>query len=152
VILVWGHKFIFSVNSEEVKIMSRFCLMLISFVILLVCFSFSAQIACGQECGVSVAFHPSHPDTVRIQDKWLAWDKVEHLGVSALFSGTLYSVFHDFYNNDRKSSLYLSSSLTFSLGLGKEFYDRRTPRNKFSYKDLVADVLGIGIGLLIATR
>jgi uncharacterized protein YfiM (DUF2279 family) len=131
---------------------SRTCLLLFSFIFLLVCFSFSVQLACGQDCGVSVAFHPSQPDTIRIQDKWIAWDKVEHLGVSALFSGTLYSVFHNFYDNDRKASIYLSSSLTFGLGLGKEFYDRRTPRNKFSYKDMVADVLGIGIGLLIATR
>ena len=132
--------------------MSRLCLPLFGFVFLLVCFSFSAQLACGQDCGVTVAFHPPKADTVKIQDKWLAWDKVEHLGISALFSGTLYSVFHDFYDNDWKSSIYLSSSLTFSLGLGKEFYDRRTPHNKFSYKDLVADVLGIGIGLLIVTR
>lgn len=132
--------------------MSRFCILLFGFVILLVCFSFPPQLVYGQECGVSVAFHPSKADTIKIQDKWLAWDKVEHLGISALFSGTLYSVFHDFYENDRKSSIYISSSLTFSLGLGKEFYDRRNPRNKFSYKDLAADVLGIGIGLLIATR
>jgi uncharacterized protein YfiM (DUF2279 family) len=152
VILVWGHKFILSVKSEVVKVMSRFCFPLFGFVFLLVCFSFLAQLAYGQECGLSVAFHPSHPDTSGIQDKWLAWDKVEHLGVSALFSGTLYSVFHDFYDNDRKSSLYLSSSLTFSLGLGKEFYDRRIPHNKFSYKDLVADIVGIGLGLWVATR
>ena len=139
-------------NSDEVKFVSRTCLLIFSFVFLLVCFSVSVQLAYGQDCGVSVAFHPSQPDTSRIQDNWLAWDKAEHLGVSALFSGTLYSVFHNFYDNDRKASIYLSSSLTFSLGLGKEFYDRRNPRNRFSYKDLVADVLGIGIGLLIATR
>jgi uncharacterized protein YfiM (DUF2279 family) len=36
--------------------------------------------------------------------------------------------------------------------LGKEVYDERRPNGKFSYKDLVADVLGIGVGLWIATR
>ncbi len=132
--------------------MSRVAFLFLGFILPLICFSLLTELCWSQDCGVSVAFHPSQPDTTKIQDKWLAWDKAEHLGVSALFSGTLYSVFHDFYNNDRKSSIYLSSSLTFSLGLGKEFYDRRTPRNKFSYKDLVADILGIGIGLLIATR
>jgi uncharacterized protein YfiM (DUF2279 family) len=106
----------------------------------------------GQECGVTVALHPGHKDTLNLPDKWIAWDKLEHLGISAFFSATLYNVSHDFYYNDRKSSLYLSSGLTFSLGLGKEFYDRDIRKTRFSYKDLTADILGIGLGLWIATR
>ncbi len=106
----------------------------------------------GQECEVTVAFHPSKKDTLNLLDKWIAWDKLEHLGISVFFSATLYNVSHDFYYNDRRSSLCLSSGLTFSLGLGKEFYDRKVRRTKFSYKDLTADVLGIGLGLWIATR
>lgn len=105
-----------------------------------------------QGCEVTVAFHPVKKDTLNIPDKWIAWDKLEHLGVSAFFSATLYNVSHDFYYNDRESSLYLSSGLTFSLGLGKEFYDRGSRKSKFSYKDLVTDLLGIGLGLWIATR
>jgi uncharacterized protein YfiM (DUF2279 family) len=106
----------------------------------------------GQECGVTVVLHPVKNDTLHLPDKWIAWDKLEHLGISAFFSATLYNVSHDFYYNDRKSSIYLSSGLTFTLGLGKEFYDRDIRQTKFSYKDLTADILGIGLGLLIATR
>jgi uncharacterized protein YfiM (DUF2279 family) len=121
--------------------------------LLVLTFLLYPQISCsGQECGVTVAFHPVKQDTLNLQDKWIAWDKVEHLGISAFFSATIYNVSHDFYYNDRKSSLYLSSGLTFSLGLGKEFYDRDIRKTKFSYKDLIADVLGIGLGLWIATR
>lgn len=105
-----------------------------------------------QSCDVSFAIHPPHSDTLKTPDKWVAWDKVEHLGASAFFSGVFYSMFHEFYYNRQESSIYFSATLTLGLGFGKEFYDKRTPRGRFSYKDLVADVLGIGLGLWIATR
>jgi uncharacterized protein YfiM (DUF2279 family) len=92
------------------------------------------------------------PDTLKISDRWLAWDKVEHLGISAYLSIVSYKIYHDFYHNRKEPSLYFSSGLSFSLGLGKEVYDEKKPDGKFSYKDLVADILGIGLGLWIATR
>jgi uncharacterized protein YfiM (DUF2279 family) len=91
-------------------------------------------------------------DTLKTCDRWLAWDKVEHVGISAYLSIASYKIYHDFYHNRKKSSLYFSSGLTFSLGLGKEVYDEKNPNGKFSYKDLLADILGIGLGLWIATR
>jgi len=91
-------------------------------------------------------------DTLKICDRWLAWDKVEHFGISAFLSATSYEIFRDFYHNNQESSLYFSSALTFSLGVGKEIYDEKRPNGRFSYKDLVADILGIGLGLWIATR
>ena len=91
-------------------------------------------------------------DTSETRDSWLAWDKVEHFGVSAYLSAISYKIYHDFYHNRKKSSLYFSSGLTIGLDLGKEIYDKKRPTGKFSYKDLVADVLGIGLGLWIATR
>ena len=101
---------------------------------------------------VSLSNRVSRSDTSKTSDRWLAWDKVEHFGVSAYLSVVSYKIYHDFYHNHKESSLYFSFSLTFSLGLGKEVYDERRPNGKFSYKDLVADVLGIGVGLWIATR
>lgn len=106
----------------------------------------------GQSCEVSIVLHPAQGDTLKIPDKWIAWDKVKHVGVSAFFSGISFSIFRDFYNNKQESSIYFSSALTFSLGLGKEFYDLKTRQGRFSYKDLAADILGIGLGLLIAAR
>jgi len=91
-------------------------------------------------------------DTLKISDKWLAKDKLEHLGVSAFLSGVSYSVFHEFYRNDRGSSVGFSVSLSLGAGLGKEFLDLKTPPGRFSFKDLAADLVGIGLGLLIATR
>ncbi len=91
-------------------------------------------------------------DTSEIRDRWLAWDKLEHFGVSAYLSAISYNIYHDFYHNRTESSLYFSGGLTFGLGLGKEIYDEKRPNGKFSYKDLVADILGIGLGLWVATR
>ncbi len=91
-------------------------------------------------------------DSLKISDRWLGPDKFAHFGVSAYLSALSYEIYHDFYSNGEKSSLYFSCGLTFSLGLGKEIDDQRKPDGKFSYKDLVADVLGIAAGLWIATR
>jgi uncharacterized protein YfiM (DUF2279 family) len=107
---------------------------------------------CDSTQEISLFDNPSQSDTLKISDKWFARDKVEHLGVSAFLSGVSYSVFRDFYHNRKESSIYFSTILAFSAGLGKEFYDKKTPKGKFSYKDLVVDILGIGLGLLIATR
>lgn len=103
-------------------------------------------------CDIAISLHSPPSDTMRLSDRWLARDKLEHVAVSAFLSGVSYSIFRDFCYNKQKSSAYFSASLTFGLGLGKEFCDRRAPRGKFSYRDLVADILGIGLGLLIATR
>jgi uncharacterized protein YfiM (DUF2279 family) len=94
----------------------------------------------------------SQSDTLRIADKWFARDKAEHLVVSTFLSGVSYSVFRDFYYNKEETSAYFSAILTFSVGLGKELHDMKAPRGRFSYKDIVADVLGIALGILIATR
>jgi putative lipoprotein len=105
-----------------------------------------------RESQISFLNENGESDTLKISDRWLAWDKVEHFGVSAYLSAISYKIYHDFYHNHKESSLYFSFSLTFSLGLGKEVYDQRRPNGKFSYKDLVADILGVGFGLWIATR
>lgn len=114
---------------------------------------FLHQISHGEsESEISLLNENEESDTLKIYDKWLAWDKVEHFGVSTYLSAISYKIYHDFYHNHKESSLYFSGGLTFSLGLGKEVYDEKRPNGKFSYKDLIADILGIGVGLWIATR
>jgi uncharacterized protein YfiM (DUF2279 family) len=85
-------------------------------------------------------------------DKWWGKDKAKHLLVSAFLAGTCYRIYHNQLHNKKEHSLYFSTGLTLSLGLGKEIYDQTRPQKKFSYKDLIYDILGIGVGLLIVTR
>ncbi len=91
-------------------------------------------------------------DTLRAPDTWFAHDKLEHLIVSAFLSGTCCSILRDFYNNSQESSVYFSASFTLGVGLGKELHDLHAPTGRFSYKDLIADIVGIGLGLFVATR
>jgi uncharacterized protein YfiM (DUF2279 family) len=85
-------------------------------------------------------------------DKWWGKDKAKHFLVSAFLAGACYKIYHNQWHNKKEHSLYFSTGFTLSLGLGKEIYDDTRSQNKFSYKDLIYDLLGIGVGLLIVTR
>jgi len=88
----------------------------------------------------------------KVEDKWLGWDKAGHFLISGFLAGSSYSIYHQSFNNDKKSSIYFASVFTLSLGAGKEISDMKKPKDRFSYKDLVFDVLGISAGLFIASR
>lgn len=84
---------------------------------------------------------PFDPQT---EDRWIAFDKVQHLTFSFLWTlGTQYIV----VNKGRISeqhALPLSISSSAVAGVSKEVYDLRIgPTQYFSTKDLVADALGI---------
>jgi uncharacterized protein YfiM (DUF2279 family) len=85
------------------------------------------------------------------EDKWLSWDKFGHFFISGFLSGSSYSIYHKSFNNDKESSLYFAGTFALSLGIGKEITDMKKPQNKFSYKDLIFDLMGISLGLIIAS-
>lgn len=84
------------------------------------------------------------------EDNWIGWDKFGHFFVSGFLTGASYSIYHKNFNNDKESSVCFAGILTLGAGVGKEVSDSRKPRNIFSYKDLIFDILGISAGLLIA--
>ena len=108
----------------------------------------------------SLAGISSEPDSIGITeqgkikglDKWWGMDKAKHFVLSAFLAAASYKIYRDEFHNKKEHSLYFSTGFTLSLGLGKEIYDETRPQKKFSYKDLVCDLLGIGVGLLIVTR
>lgn len=71
-------------------------------------------------------------------DKWLSKDKFKHFFVSYI----IYSVSRELTNKEN------SAIITFSIGISKEIYDGFR-KEKFSYKDLICDLLGISFGLII---
>jgi uncharacterized protein YfiM (DUF2279 family) len=87
-----------------------------------------------------------------VNDKWLSFDKFQHFFLSTHLTVLSYEIYHRSYNNTRESSRYFSSGLVLTLGIGKETWDSRKPKGKFSYKDLIADGLGIILGLSIANN
>lgn len=86
----------------------------------------------------------TRPFDPQSEDRWLAFDKVQHLTFSFLWTlGTQYVV----VNKGRISehnALPLSISSSAAAGVSKELYDLRIgPSRYFSTKDLIADAVGI---------
>ncbi len=89
------------------------------------------------------------PFKVTLSDSWFGQDKVHHFLTSALLSGVGYYVLRDEQRFGIRTAQ--SGSLIFSLsfGLAKEVRDGFKPQNAFSVKDLVADVCGALLGMVI---
>lgn len=86
---------------------------------------------------------------VVIHDQWLARDKALHFGVSLISVLAIKTLADNSLNFERDAATFAGAGITFSLGFGKEVWDGQKPNNHFSYKDLVADVAGILVGVLI---
>lgn len=85
----------------------------------------------------------------RHEDHWLGMDKFLHVAASASITGLSYHVYHCQYNNAVDRSIYFSFSLAGVSGIGKELYDAKVRRTYWSWKDIVADGVGIGLGYLL---
>ena len=80
----------------------------------------------------------------RGSDPWLAFDKVQHLTFSFLWTlGSQYALVNK-VDVSEGGALPVSIASSAAVGLAKEYYDwRRGPRRVFSRRDLVADADGI---------
>ena len=83
------------------------------------------------------------------QDGWWGRDKRLHLVVSAGMVGVGFHLLHDRWHCAADESRILAVSLTGLAGVIKELTDgRKTPSTR-SYKDLLADGLGILVGVFL---
>lgn len=83
-----------------------------------------------------------------LRDSWFGRDKLKHLSSSFVLTTTGYYVQTRMVDFSETKSLGCAGLVTISLGLGKEFRDRRKPSGLFSYRDLLADVAGAGLAIL----
>mgnify|MGYP006259913101 FL=1 len=87
-----------------------------------------------------------------VKDDWIAIDKVQHFSYSLLISlGCQYFLVNKM-NNTEKSSLPISSAFSFSTGLLKELNDQKGTNGFFSFKDMVANFVGIMVGAIIINQ
>ena len=88
----------------------------------------------------------------RAPDPWLGFDKAQHAAFSFLLTlGNQYTLVNKIDVSERRA-LPVSMTGTAVVGLAKEVYDRRWGRRRhFSYRDLVADAVGIVLaaGLIV---
>ncbi len=89
---------------------------------------------------------PNSP-TAPVRDRWLARDKARHVVFSGLWTlSTQYVLVNkaDWSEPDALPASIVSSA---TVGLAKELYDASQPAGQASGKDLVADVVGIGVAV-----
>ncbi|OQX96664.1 hypothetical protein B6I21_00315 [candidate division KSB1 bacterium 4572_119] len=86
-----------------------------------------------------------------ISDSWFGRDKAHHFLTSAFLSTAGYYYFREINKNSNLSSKYGGVSISLSLGLAKEIRDGVKPGNAFSWKDLIADILGTAAGIALVS-
>jgi len=91
------------------------------------------------------------PGKRELHDLWLARDKASHLALSAALVGFGYHLLHYEQQERKAPSRNLALGVTLGMGLAKEARDSSCPGNHFSFKDLAADLLGAGLGIIIFT-
>lgn len=91
------------------------------------------------------------PDVKKTYDSWFSPDKGLHLVGSMISTIATTKSIERFGNKKTKQATFVGMGFTLSLGLGKEVWDSRSPKNIFSTKDLFMDVLGTLIGGLLVS-
>lgn len=85
-------------------------------------------------------------DTLAVEDRWLAFDKVQHATFSFLWLLSVQYVAVNKFDLSEQKAFPLSLSTAAALGILKEVYDSRQPGGHFSRRDLVANGLGLCLG------
>jgi uncharacterized protein YfiM (DUF2279 family) len=104
--------------------------------------------------GLGVAKRPVpeielHSFKITLADSWFGKDKADHFLASAFLTVGSFYLLKEEQNLSHKKSMNLSIAFAFSLGIAKEIRDGLLRSNAASLKDVVADILGIGIGVLL---
>ena len=81
-------------------------------------------------------------------DEWFAMDKLKHFSTSFYLTTTLFYSQNRIFDLKTDQANRNAAGLTISLGLLKEIRDLKQKENYFSWRDLVADILGAGAAIL----
>ena len=99
---------------------------------------------------ISISFsEPVKKDSTKIEDEWLAFDKVQHFTFSFLWTLSSQYVLVNNMNMYEEDALPFSVVSSLSAGLMKETSDMKKPKGYFSKKDLVANALGILLAVVV---
>ncbi len=88
----------------------------------------------------------SHKELV---DPWLGFDKVQHFSFSCLITLSSQYMLVNKYKMEEKEAVYISAPLSLLVGISKEIGDKKKPKGFFSRRDLLADLLGIGVAMFL---
>ena len=88
-------------------------------------------------------------DSTKIEDEWLAFDKVQHFTYSLLWTLSTQYVLVNNMNMKEEDALPFSIISSLSAGIMKERLDMKKPKGYFSKKDMVANCLGILLAVVV---
>jgi putative lipoprotein len=89
--------------------------------------------------------------TAVARDSWFGIDKIKHFFMSAFIESVSYSALQA-ANVKRRPALAGAIGVTAAFGVAREIHDKRKPGNRFSYRDLTWDALGIGAAAVMLTK
>ena len=93
--------------------------------------------------------HGSPDTTTENSDRWLACDKLWHFTASFATVGAAYHLCANRLKWPEPAPTGIAAGGTLALGFTKEIADLAGPARHFSWKDLVADAIGIAAGYLV---
>jgi uncharacterized protein YfiM (DUF2279 family) len=102
----------------------------------------------NQILGLCLATNLVFAQTGVVRDSWFGVDKIKHFFISAFVESITYSALRA-ANVKRRPALAGAVGVTAVVGVARELHDRKKPGNRFSYRDLTWDALGIGAGAMM---
>lgn len=85
----------------------------------------------------------------RASDSWFGKDKADHFILSAALTAAQYYALHRELEMPSRRSLQAAALSTVVIGAAKEIYDATARKRFVSKKDLIADVLGIALTVVL---
>ena len=86
---------------------------------------------------------------IQSNDRWFGPDKAHHFFTSAVMTGLGFVIINTVTDRSVNNSLVISGTVTFSIGALKEIRDKHSKSGQASLKDMLANVFGIGLGILL---
>jgi len=106
----------------------------------------------AQPDSLNLAPWPLHLSLISVRqeaDRWLAMDKFWHFSASFVAVGAAYHLSANRVRLTEPWPTSLALGGTMTLGITKELCDLAGPSKQFSWKDLVADAVGICAGYFV---
>ena len=96
-------------------------------------------------------FTKAEQDTSKVirKDPWIAYDKFLHFSVSASIVLSTQYTFEQKMNYKTQDAMNFSVFISIASGVFKELWDKRQPNGFISKKDILANIAGVILGVLI---
>jgi uncharacterized protein YfiM (DUF2279 family) len=105
----------------------------------------------SQLVGLCLAVNVIYAQAAVARDSWFGIDKIKHFFISAFIESVTYSAVQAAHVK-RRPALGAAIGVTAAFGVAREIHDKRKPGNRFSYKDLTWDAVGISAGAAMLTH